>query len=332
MSAQTLMDCRAVHGVHRDRLIDRHDVVATGVGFRTRNGQVTDQHVIKVFVARKLPPELLHPAAALPSVLSYGGAQVEIDVEELEAPSVPPQHNAIAVPAPAVPHLATERRPVAGGFSLSHYDFPVGTMTVGVLDLIDGWPCMLSCNHVLARLNHGYFGDAALQPALADGGCYPVEAVGALLRYVHVAMDGKTPNLVDAAIAACLPGEVTNHVHGLGPIVESAGPWTISPGDIVTKVGRTTGLTQGTVYAVDATVNPNYAKLGFEDQTVLFVDQIMVDIRCGMGDSGSLLVDSRNRAIGMLFGGTKDHTWFNPFTAVEQLLSISLLPSAHVWI
>jgi hypothetical protein len=331
MSAQRLMDCRSVHWAHRDRLIDRRDVVATGVGLRTRNGQPTGQHVIKVFVPRKLPAGLLHPAAKLPSVLSDGAAQAEIDVEELEAPSVPPMHNAITVPSPADPHLATERRPVAGGFSLSHYDFPVGTMTVGVLDQIEGWPCMLSCNHVLARLNHGYRGDAVVQPALADGGCYPMEALGALLRYVHVNMDG-TPNVVDAAIAACLPGEVTNHVHGLGPIVESAGPWTISPGDIVTKVGRTTGLTQGTVFAVDATVNPNYAPLGFKNETVLFVDQIMVDIRCGMGDSGSLLVDSRNRAIGMLFGGTKNHTWFNPFTYVARLLRIGLLPPSHVWI
>jgi hypothetical protein len=331
MSAQRLMDCRAVHWAHRDRLIDRRDVVATGVGLRTRNGKLTDQHVIKVFVARKVPSHMLRPATRLPSVLRHGSVQAEIDVEELEAPSVPPVHHALVVPGAADPHLATERRPVVGGFSLSHYDFPVGTMTVGVLDLCGGWPCMLSCNHVLARLNHGHPGDAALQPALADGGCYPMEAVGALLRYVHVNMDG-TPNLVDAAIAACLPGDVTNHVHGLGPIVESAGPWTVSPGDVVTKVGRTTGLTQGTVFAVDAMVNPNYAPLGFEDATVLFVDQIMVDIRSGVGDSGSLLVDSRNRAIGMLFGGTRDHTWFNPFTEVQRLLRIGLLPPSHVWI
>jgi hypothetical protein len=331
MSAQTLLDCRAVHYTHRDRLIGRNDVVATGVGFRTRNGRLTDQHVIKVFVTRKVPAGLLYPEQHLPSVLTYGPNQVEIDVEEIDAPSVPPHHTGITVPQPADPQLATEQRPISGGYSISHYDFPIGTMGVGVLDLLGGWPCMLSCNHVLARMNQAHPGDAALQPGVADGGCYPAEAAGSLLRYVHVHMDGR-PNWVDAAIAACRRGEVTNRVHGLGPITESAGPWTLSPGDAVTKVGRTTGLTQGTVFAVDVAVNPNYAKLGFANQTVLFVDQIMVDIKCGMGDSGSLLVDSRNRAVGLLFGGTKDHTWFNPFTAVETALSVSLLPPSHVWI
>jgi hypothetical protein len=219
---------------------------------------------------------------------------------------------------------------VAGGYSISHSEFPVGTVAVGVLDRIEGRHCVLSCNHVLARMNHGHIGDAVLQPSLADGGCYPMAAVGALLRYVHVTFDG-SPNLVDAAIAACWPGEVSNEVYGLGPVYESACPWTVSPGDTVTKVGRSTGVTTGTVIATDMTVNPNYARLGFEDQQALFVNQIVVDIPAAYGDSGSLLVDSRNRAIGMLFGGIK-YSWFNPFTAIEQQLQISLLPPWHVWV
>ena len=57
-----------------------------------------------------------------------------------------------------------------------------------------------------------------------------------------------------------------------------------------------------------------------------FVNQIVADIECAYGDSGSLLVDEENRAVGLLFGGTRSgHTWFNPFNAVCEALDIELL-------
>jgi hypothetical protein len=200
---------------------------------------------------------------------------------------------------------------------------------VGVRDLVTGWDCLLSCNHVLARMNQGHFGDAALQPASVDGGLHPEQAVGALLRYVPVMLDG-TANQVDAAIAACWPGEASNHVHQLGGVHESASSLTLAPGDKVRKVGRSSGLTHGTILYLDATVKANYGPLGFENQPVLFTEQIVVDIPAAYGDSGSLLVDDDNRAIGMLFGG-KAHSWFNPFKAIEWQLGVTLLPRAHVW-
>jgi len=100
---------------------------------------------------------------------------------------------------------------------------------------------------------------------------------------------------------------------------------SIEPGERVRKVGRTTGLTTGVVSCI-GTVRANYRPLGFGETPTLFVNQILAEISCGYGDSGSLLVDSENRAAGLLFGGSRDgKTWFNPFDVVCAMLDISLL-------
>ncbi|MBS0558891.1 MAG: trypsin-like peptidase domain-containing protein [Proteobacteria bacterium] len=331
MTQRYMIAARVVQNYQRHALLRHGDVVGTAVGFRRRGGEMTDQPVLKIFVLRKRPPGELHESRLLPRILEGGGQRTEIDVEELEAPSVPAPHTHIRTPRPADAALVAPHRPIAGGSSLSHWDFPIGTAAIGVQDMIFGAHCVLSCNHVLARMNQGRIGDAALQPAPDDGGWYPGEAQGALLRFVPVHFDG-TANQVDAAIAACWPGQVSNHVHGIGAIRESAPPWELQPGDTVRKVGRSTGLTEGKVVFVDAAVKANYAPLGFDDGLAAFTDQIVVDIPAAYGDSGSLLLDSRNRAVGMLFGGTAHHTWFNPFTFIEHQLQVRLLPPAYAWV
>jgi hypothetical protein len=204
-------------------------------------------------------------------------------------------------------------------------------VAVGVQDVITGCLCVLSCNHVLARMNAGWFGDAVLQPASDDGGWFPGRAVGALLRYAPVRFDGGS-NQIDAAIAACWPHQVSGDVYGLGAIHESADPGTLSPGDVVRKVGRSTGLTHGRVLFTDVKVKADYRPLGLRAGAAWFTDQIVVDLPAAYGDSGSLLVDGRDRAVGMLFGGTAHHTWFNPFRCIEQQLHVRLLPRRHAWL
>jgi hypothetical protein len=330
MAAHRLYAARMAHWAYSAALIARADVIGVAVGFRRRDGELTDQHVLKVYVQRKLPLDQLRPEDRLPAALTIDGAEVELDVEEIETPTVPPRARQLTIPRPAVPHLATQRRPLAGGYSIAHFNFPVGTVALGVLDLLHGYRCALSCNHVLARMNAGIAGDAALQPAQVDGGVFPDQAVGGLLRFVPVLFDGRA-NRVDAAIAACRAGDVANHVHGIGPVTGIAETGEIAPGDRVTKVGRSSGLTQGSVLVTNMTVKPDYVSLGYADQTALFVDQIVVDIPAAVGDSGSLLLDDRQRAVGMLFGGLH-HSWFNPFSAIRDELGIGLLPPTHVWV
>ena len=74
----------------------------------------------------------------------------------------------------------------------------------------------------------------------------------------------------------------------------------------VQKHGRTTGLTKGTVAAINTTVN-----VGYSIGTVCFTGQIVVDGSKGgfikSGDSGSGLVTDDGNAdpVGLLFAGTR---------------------------
>jgi len=48
------------------------------------------------------------------------------------------------------------------------------------------------------------------------------------------------------------------------------------------------------------------------------------DIVSQGGDSGSLIVDERDRGVGLLFAGSATTTLINPMNAVAQFLDLSL--------
>ncbi|CAN5466593.1 hypothetical protein BH24ACT7_BH24ACT7_21160 [soil metagenome] len=91
-------------------------------------------------------------------------------------------------------------------------------------------------------------------------------------------------------------------------------------GDIVKKTGRTTNFTTGRVISVDATVNVNYGggKVG------KFVKQIITTSMSAGGDSGSLVLDTDNNAVGLLFAGSSVVTIMNNILFVQALLNVRL--------
>src|SRR5437762_3322030 len=89
-------------------------------------------------------------------------------------------------------------------------------------------------------------------------------------------------------------------------------------GDLVRKSVRTTGLTDGHVTAIDAVVEVDYRG----GKTAMFRGQIVSDMLSKGGDSGSLVVDDRRRAVGLLFAGGPTTTLINPIGAVMQALEI----------
>ena len=101
-------------------------------------------------------------------------------------------------------------------------------------------------------------------------------------------------------------------------------------GDRVWKSGRTTGGTSGSVIATNATMKVAYSgKLGtvtFADQIVVVQDSEMDDAKTnngrivGPGDSGSMVVDNQNFAVGLLFAGRESFFIANPIQTV--LLSL----------
>ena len=317
----------ATYRYHATALLNRPGVTGVALGLRRRSGELTDEVVVKVFVAHKRREGDMPTGAVLPKTLDGpDGAAAGLDVEEMTTPDVPPLHIPDASSASAQSRLRVARRPAVGGVSASHHAFPVGTVALGVRDRLSGASCILSCSHVLSQLGNALPGDMVLQPSPIDGGIGTPATFGNVLRWTHLQFGGTARNLADAAIAVCAPSQALSWVDGIGTIKGIAPLNSLELGERVRKVGRTTGLTTGVVSAVGATVRANYQALGFGETPTLFVNQILAEISCGYGDSGSLLVDSENRAAGLLFGGTRrGQTWFNPFDVVCSALDISLL-------
>jgi hypothetical protein len=314
----------AAYRHHHAALLNRPGVTGVGLGLRRRGGRLTDEVVVKVFVAHKREKADLPAGAVMPATLEAPQGAAAVDVEEMLPPDIPPLHAPRLDTTMAAARLRVPRRPAVGGVSVAHHAFPVGTIALGMRHRSSGAHCILSCNHVLSQLNAARLGDEVLQPAPADGGVLPLSIIGGVLRWTPVAFGGVERNMTDAAIATCVPGQARSWVDGIGAITGVAP--TIALGARVRKVGRATGLTSGIVTVVGASVRPNYAPLGFGQTPALFVNQVVAQIDCAYGDSGSLLVDEENRAVGLLFGGTRSgHTWFNPFDAVCAALDIELL-------
>jgi hypothetical protein len=95
-------------------------------------------------------------------------------------------------------------------------------------------------------------------------------------------------------------------------------------GEVVQKCGRTTGTTTGVVVAVAATVFVDYWTLGIAGARTEFVEQIITSRMSSYGDSGSLLVDLKDRALGMLFAGSATHSYYNPMLEVTNAFQLGV--------
>ncbi|MCI4371590.1 MAG: S1 family peptidase, partial [Thermoplasmata archaeon] len=128
--------------------------------------------------------------------------------------------------------------------------------------------------------------------------------------------DGRT-NLVDAAVAEPIDtGLVAPDILGIGAVTRTV---DADLGMRVRKSGRTTGLTEGKITALDTVVEVDY-----DGKTAIFRQQFVSDIVSMGGDSGSLIVDDAGRAVGLLFAGSATTTLLNPIKAVAHFLDLAL--------
>ncbi|MGA8088835.1 MAG: hypothetical protein WCA10_16255 [Terracidiphilus sp.] len=205
-----------------------------------------------------------------------------------------------------------------------------GTLGALVQDA-SGRQYLLSNNHVLARSDQATVGDTIVQPGLIDNNCTPngdgtgTVPVAALTAWLPLR---SAQTNVDAAIA-----QVASHtVDPAGNILElgvrqpdgslgAAPPGISSSGGKgenatlqlrVAKSGRTTGLTCGSVSAIDLDVAVDYYRDCAETRpyfSKIFTNQIAVsgDRFGDAGDSGSLIVDAADaEPIGLFFAGGID--------------------------
>lgn len=229
------------------------------------------------------------------------------------------------------PYRRIRWRPVYGGVSGGHAMATAGTIGAVVLDTESGGMAVLSNNHVFANATYTHMpgaavGDAILQPARFDAGT-SADIVATLDRWVP--LDATGDNLVDCALARPLSDDlfVPLVVGGLGQdgrlhTIAVNGTTAARGGEVVHKYGRTTGHTSGTVIDVDFTTRIQYSV----PEPVVFVDQILACIKVDGGDSGSLLLDDQNRAVGLVIASAKSdgvyYTIANKIGNVMAMLGI----------
>jgi len=299
-------------------LMDMENVVAVGVGYKVTKGKKTDKLSVIVSVKKKVSENELLGKDVVPKILN----DVPTDIIETG--------NFVAY-QDVIRGTSTDRwRPAPGGVSIGHKDITAGTL--GCLVEKNGEIFILSNNHVLANSNDATIGDAILQPGPYDGGS-STDQIAVLHDYIPIQFEGvdlppncdiasetvkflnfcarllgskvrvkayrplEGPNVIDAAIAKPLSNtDVTSEINGIG---RPTGSRTPALGDHITKSGRTTGVSSGTIDQVDVTVTVQYGTL----KLAIFEDQFISTINSDGGDSGSSILDDDRKIVGLLFAG-----------------------------
>jgi len=319
-------------------LFKKANVVGVGVGYKEVKGAKTSDLALKVLVQDKVPPSALSAKDAVP-------AKVDGMVTDVLAVGK----------VTAFQNHKARHRPAMPGISIGHYAITAGTFGAVVRDAQSNQRLILSNNHVLANSNSADKGDSILQPGRADGGKDPQDRIADLERFVRIRFIGEddnggskcpiarffssllntlsaitgsktrlvpisgqdVPNLVDAAVAKPVNDDIiSDEILEIG-VVQGTAEAVL--GLKVRKSGRTTGYTEGEVNALDASI-----KVGYGNQTALFEQQILTNDMSDPGDSGSLIVDEQNHAVGLLFAGSTTVTVINPISAVLSALNITI--------
>lgn len=270
---------------HTLELMALPDVVGTGTG-------LMDDGRLGILVFTRTSPSL-------------SGVPAQID-------GVPTQIRVVGEVVAMASYKGTYR-PVPGGVSVGN-DRECAAGTIGCTVVKSGTPYALSNNHVFARVNAATIGERIDQPGRYDAKpvCSQTGQIGVLSDFVPISF--RSTNVVDAAIAAYTTSSVCSMVNNLyTPSSTTVAP---SVGLSVKKVGRTSGLTRGTIAGINVTINVSYGSPG----VATFVNQIYVASNfIRSGDSGSLMVtDSGNNPVGLNFAGGSGSSFANPIGPVLQ--------------
>ncbi len=281
----------AVQERHTNELMATPDVVGTGIG-ADRDGKP----VILILTRRE-------SQAALPSEIE--GVRTRVDV----VGEIRPMAGYTKV-----------YRPVPCGVSVGN-DLECSAGTIGCVVTVggSGTRYMLSNNHVLARENAASIGERIDQPGRYDGRplCARTGQVATLSAFKVISTTSN--NQIDAAIAQYTEGNVCSMVNNLytpsGTVVAP------SVGLAVKKVGRTSGLTTGTIAGINVTIN-----VGYDFGVATFVNQIYVASNfIRSGDSGSLMVtQSGSNPVGLNFAGSGGASFTNPIGPVLSFFNATV--------
>jgi hypothetical protein len=276
----------AIKARHAKALRKYPNVCGLGVGFKVKKGKRINTLALRVYVTQKVPKPRLKPADRLPATIE--GLPVDVIVREPVFLLFDPTHPA---PEHAARHVV-----LRGGISLG-VEGRTGTLGGSTFENGSLLDVMLTNWHVTC-VEVNCSAGSGLQPSVFDG-TGQERPVGNVLRSV---LDER----VDCAILS-LNGVafLERTVLGVGPL---GVPVAAELGMAVQKVGRTTGLTTGTITDIDADVDVSNAS-GGGGSTIHHEGQIEFEGDDGMiqkGDSGSLLLEMNGNVVGLCYAGTSD--------------------------
>jgi hypothetical protein len=285
---------------YTDDLLARRGVHAVGIGLKERGGALTNELAIVCFVDTKLEVSKLDPDDIVPRLLD--GVPTDVQVTPAFEPFASDPHD-----------LQQNVRPVAGGLQLqvdNHYG------TLGFTGMSGSSMVAVSNQHVLAPN-----GVTVFQPTDAKH-----QDIGTTTATVLSSdVDGGYTLLTAATGTA---GVYSWNGSGY-TLVAVKGTFTPTLGNLpypVWKTGRTTGTTVGKITALNVS--------GTRTDGWNYVNQILITPDSAPfsspGDSGSGILDSQARIVGLLWGGNTSVTLGSPIAAVMAQLGITVATSVAV--
>ena len=242
-------------------------VTGVGVGYREKNGQVTNEHAIRVYVEHKRPLSEVPAESRIPTEI--GGFKIDV---------IEKGHDVLISSLENV-----HRRPIETGLEITRVGY-LGSLAFGSVCCFVEKDTQIGAGPARQVSSDIYMLAAAhvLEPPIkmVDDLVYQPRPFGYINRCA-VKADINWPN--DAGLARLDRGITwKNEIYGVGPIIGRADPVL---DQIVRKQGRTTGLTKGVVTDTSYTYFNNDLGKYFYDCFVissLTSDELFAD----HGDSG----------------------------------------------
>ena len=289
-------------------------IQGVGIGAKITKGKATGDLALRVYVQKKKARAKVKApvpkSVQVPEVGRIGTDVVEIGKVELET-------------------FSDRVRPAMPGSGLGHHDIGVGTFGCLVRRRTGSRRrrrrlYVLSNSHVLANSGLGKKGDPIRQPGKKDGGLIRRDRIGRLTQFIPFDFGPGFPNLVDAAIAKVNKRFVEAEIRLLG--IRPAGVSAMVERDMmVRKVGRTTNETVGKVSDVHFRTRVSYRKTATRRASAGLRDLVLCSRYTEPGDSGSLVLNEQDQAVGLHFAGSLASSIFCRIENVLEALDVELV-------
>jgi hypothetical protein len=306
-------EVESLHATHVQRVrraFDDPNIIGVGVGKKVTDGRELDALCVCFYVVKKLPRKKIISRYLIPPVIATErGHAAYTDVKAIGR--MVPQG------LPLVKH-----KPIESGFSVGHVKITAGTL--GAVVKKGSKRYLLSNSHVLANSGLGKPGDKVVYPGPADSDVEPADWIAILSMAAPFTKGGTFVNEVDAALAEIRAEKIASINFSLPKTKKPLATIVPERDMVVTKRGRTTGITRGKIIDTDFRFVLNYDGVG----QIGFTRQVLCERYTDGGDSGSLVIDvATGKIVGLHFAGANGGSVFNPIQSVIKALDFAFAAS-----